>query len=221
LIEKPAGHTVEEAELLAAQAGISRCKAYVALNRRHYGSTAAIMQELASVAGVRLVNVYDQEDIVAARNAGQPEAVLRTWMYANAIHIVDYLRIYCRGKVVSVEPVIKWNPVQPQFVVAKVSFSSGDIGIYQAIWNGPGPWAVTVMTHEKRCELRPLEESSVQINGSRRQELIPRSAWDTQFKPGLRSQAEEAVKAIKGQVHNLPTIEDALQTMKLVKDIYA
>lgn len=221
LIEKPAGHNVSEAELLAGHAEREGRQAYVALNRRHYSSTTAVIKELDSVTGTRLVNVYDQEDLIAARNGGHPEVVLENWMYANAIHVVDYLNVFCRGAVISVEPIIRWTPEQPQFVAAKVIFSSGDIGLYQAIWNGPGPWAVTVTTQEKRCEMRPLEQATLQLNGSRKQEILPKTDWDTDFKPGLRAQAEEATKAVKGEDHLLPTLADAMKSMQLVKKIYA
>ena len=45
--------------------------------------------------------------------------------------------------------------------------------------------------------------------------------WDVKFKPGLRAQAEEAVKAARGQSHALPSLEEALASMKLVQEIYA
>jgi predicted dehydrogenase len=220
LIEKPAGYNVTEAEQIAKAAKGYCRKAFVALNRRHYSSTRSAIHELDSVQGCRLVNIYDQEDLTAAKGANHPKAVLRNWMYANSIHVIDYLNIFCRGEVLTVDPIIKWNSKDPAFVAAKITFSSGDIGIYQAVWNGPGPWSVVVTTQEKRCELKPLEQAFVQYNGSRIQNPLELAEWDKNFKSGLRRQAEEAVKAIRGEDHNLPTLEDALKTMKLVEDIY-
>ena len=68
--------------------------------------------------------------------------------------------------------------------------------------------------------MRPLEQTFVQNYGSRKQEPVSISEWDTKFKPGLRVQAEEAIKAVSGKLHNLPTLDDALESMKLVKTIY-
>jgi predicted dehydrogenase len=195
-------------------------KAFVALNRRHYSSTLSAIHELDSVQGVRLVNIYDQEDIVSAEGGGHPKVVLKNWMYANSIHVIDYLNIFCRGEILKVDPIVKWNSQDPSFVAAKISFSSGDIGIYQAVWNGPGPWSVVVTTKDKRCELKPLEQLFMQHNMSRIQNLVEGNIWDSKFKPGLRSQAQEAIKAIRGEDHRLPTLEDALKTMRLIKDIY-
>jgi predicted dehydrogenase len=164
--------------------------------------------------------VYDQEDLVAARRAGQPELVVQNWMYANSIHVVDYLSMLCRGEIVSVEPVIPWTPETPRFVMAKITYDSGDVGLYEAVWNGPGPWAAVVSTQEKRWEIRPLEQASFQVYGSRKLEPVPTHEWDTKFKPGLRIQAAEAIKAVQGLPHTLPTLADAMKSMKLVQAIY-
>jgi hypothetical protein len=141
-------------------------------------------------------------------------------MYANSIHVVDYLKFLGRGEIVSVAPVVHWTPDTPGFVVAQIEYSSGDIGIYTAVWNAPGPWAATVTTQERRWELRPLERVYVQPRGSRTLEPLPDHPWDADFKPGLRLQAEDIVKALQGEPHILVSLEESLETMNLVKQIY-
>lgn len=220
LIEKPAGYNLEDAEIIAMRALSLESRAYVALNRRHHSSTDIVLADLSKIDGPRLIHIYDQEDQISARKAGQPELVVQNWMYANSIHVVDYLSILARGRVKSVEKIIPWTPQSPSFVLTKVEYDSGDIGIYEAIWNGPGPWAVTVTTQQKRWEMRPLEAASFQEFGSRKLQSVPVHDWDTKFKPGLRVQAEEAVKAAIGVPHNLPSLSDALKSMKLVDAIY-
>jgi predicted dehydrogenase len=220
LIEKPVGYNLQDAEDIAAAADKAGRKAYVGLNRRHYSSTRAVLTEIEDLAGQRLVQVLDQENPVAALEAGQPQLVVDNWMYANSIHIVDYLCVFCRGEVTSVDHVIKWDPQEPRFVMTKVNYSSGDIGVYQAIWNGPGPWAVTVSTQAKRWEMRPLEQAASQIYKSRKSEPLPVHEWDTKFKPGLRKQAEETIKALRGEKHTLPSLADGIKTMQLVSKIY-
>ena len=68
--------------------------------------------------------------------------------------------------------------------------------------------------------MRPLERASVQIYGSRDYKPIGKDPWDEEFKPGLRFQAEEAVKAARGEPHCLPSLKEGLTTMELVKSIY-
>jgi predicted dehydrogenase len=220
LIEKPAGYDLLDAQRILADAAAKKRLAFVALNRRHHSSTRLVLADLAQQQGPRLIHVYDQEDQVAARKAGQPDLVVQNWMYANSIHMIDYLSILGRGNIISVNPIIPWTPESPRFVMAKISYDSGDIAIYEAVWNGPGPWAITVTTQEKRWEMRPLEHASFQSYGSRKLEPAPVHEWDTTFKPGLRVQAEEAVKAAMGKPHVLPSLEDAMKSMKLAAAIY-
>jgi predicted dehydrogenase len=221
LVEKPIGYDVAEAERITSASRQSRAKAFVALNRRYYSTTRTVAEGLSPVGPPRLVCVYDQEHPNASGDPPIPELLARHWMFANSIHLIDYFRVFGRGDLVDIQPGIRWNPASPAFVAATLSFSSGDRGLYQCVWRAPGPWAVTVTTSEKRWELRPLEKLAVQLAGSRALTSIPVHPWDETFKPGLRAQAEDAVRAVQGLSHRLPTLEDALETMRLVQRIYA
>ena len=141
-------------------------------------------------------------------------------MYVNPIHLIDYFRVLGRGEIISVKPIIRWDPTNPFIVVAQIEYSSGDIGIYKSVWGAPGPWAVTVTTKEKRWEMRPLEKLSLQLYGSRDIKSIPLDKIDSDFKAGLLLQAQETIKALKKQDNSLTTLDDALETMKLVQQIY-
>jgi predicted dehydrogenase len=222
LIEKPAGYNCADAQEIETVASEKNRRAFVAFNRRHYSSTRSVIDDLAQQPSHRFIHVQDQEDQVRALQAGQPERVVENWMYANSIHLIDYFLIMGRGNISSVESIIPWKPNKkgPQYVVAKIAFDSGDIGLYEGIWNGPGPWAVTVNTVGKRWEMRPLEQAAFQVDGQRTLEVVESNAWDTQFKPGLRRQAELAIEASLGTSNNLPTLRDSLKTMRLTRDIF-
>lgn len=221
LVEKPAGYNLENAESIAEVAKAKKRRVFVALNRRLYSSTQIALNDIEISNEPRLIHVYDQQDIISAKKAGRPQLVIDNWMFANSIHLIDYFTLLARGEITAVEHIVRWNPADPRFVITKISFSSGDVGIYEAIWNAPGPWAVTITTQEKRWELRPLEKAAVQVYPSRQQETIPPDEWDLQFKAGFRRQAEEAVKAVQGEPNILTTLEDALKSMKLVARVYA
>ncbi len=220
LIEKPIGVDLIEANLILKEQEKTSSLAYVALNRRHYSSTLFALNEFKDDNNLRVINIFDQEDIVAAKKANHPEKVLKYWMYANSIHIIDYITMFGRGEIVSTENLIKWDQLNPNHVLSKINFSSGDIAIYQAVWNGPGPWAVSISSSQKRCELRPIEKAFLQQKGSRKILEKTVSNWDIEFKPGLRLQANEVLKAFRKENHNLPTIEDSIKTMKIIKNIY-
>lgn len=221
LVEKPVGFDLRNALDIYDLALKADAKVFVALNRRQYQSTKTVLQDLNShETGVRLVEVFDQEDMVSALSAGQPEVVVKNWMYANSIHIIDYLNIYCRGKIVDIENIIRWNPADPFIVSAKVTYDSGDIGLYRGIWNAPAPWSVSVTTKDRRWELRPLETGYIQDYGSRAAIKLPDSEVDLAYKPGLKVQAEEAIIAARGQESNLCTLSESIELMKLIAKIY-
>lgn len=220
LLEKPAGYNLSDAEDIENAARTMNRRVFVALNRRHYSSTQTVLNNLKALPGQRFIRVQDQQDQASALQAGQPKMVVDNWMYANSIHLIDYFLMIGRGKICAVEPIIPWNPDEPRVVVAKVSFDSGDIGLYEGIWNGPGPWAVSVNTPEKRWEMRPLEQAAFQIAGQRKLEVVESHHWDTQFKPGLRLMAEKAVAAANGEVNDLPTLQKSIESMRLVHAIF-
>lgn len=220
MLEKPAGYNIADASDISESAANRGRRAFVALNRRFYAATRDAAARLSADPGPRFVRIQDQQDQAAALAAGQPESVVRNWMYANSIHVIDYMRVFCRGRIVDVSPVVRWNANAPGLVVARISFDSGDVALYEGIWNGPGPWAVTVSTPSQRLEMRPLEVLGVQRRGERRLEVQPASPLDTDFKAGFRLQAEMAVAAAMGKASELPTLEDGLESMRLVRQIF-
>jgi predicted dehydrogenase len=220
MIEKPVGHTLSEARLIEQQAIAHGARAYVALNRRFYGSTLQLQQALQGIEVPRVVTILDQEDAEGALAAGQPPEVVRNWMFANSIHLIDYFSQLCRGDHVSTQVLTPWNPEAPGPVIAQLQFSSGDLGLYQAVWNAPGPWSVAVSTTQLRAELRPIEQLSLQQAGSRQAEPQEADPLDQQFKPGLLRQAQAAIQATHGEPTTLPSLAEANRSMALVASIY-
>ena len=66
LLEKPVGHTMAEALLIEQQAVALGARAYVALNRRFYGSTLQLQQALQGIEQPRVVTILEQEDAAGA-----------------------------------------------------------------------------------------------------------------------------------------------------------
>jgi predicted dehydrogenase len=198
LLEKPVGIDLAQAQAILALSRRADGRCFVALNRRSYSATRQALAELAQDDSPRLISVLDQQDMVSARAGGQPDKVLRNYMFANSIHLIDYLNLFGRGEVVDVEPVVRWTPATPGFVVGAIRYSSGDSGLYQSVWDGPGPWSVTVTNRQVRLELRPLERLSIQRRGERRLTEIAPDPIDERFKPGLLYQAQQILAALEG-----------------------
>jgi predicted dehydrogenase len=221
LLEKPAGYDLADATRIRDAALRARSPAFVAFNRRAYSSTRQALALLRGHSSQRFVKVVDQQDQQAAiLQNKQPELVARNFMFANSIHMIDYFRVLGRGEVAGVEPVVRFVPEKPGLVLAKINFTSGDIGLYEGIWDGPGPWIVSVNTPEQRIEMRPLEQVTVQLRGTRLVTKLDIDPDDTAYKPGLRYQAMQAVAAVRKEPATLATIEDSWHSMKLVADIF-
>ena len=221
LIEKPVGYNLSEALEIYKLSKTCGARAYIAMNRRHFGSTNAVLQELENVSsGMRFIKIQDQQSPRIALEAGQPQLVVDNWMFANSIHLIDYFTLFCRGSVMEVNPILPYLGDSTKILVSKIAFDSGDIGLYESIWNGPGPWSVSINVSEIRWELRPLENAYRQDLISRKLNPLPDCVWDKKFKPGLRKQAILMIEASKGLKNSLPTLSEGIKTMKLIDAIY-
>lgn len=219
LLEKPPGLVPEETEEIADRSRQQGRNVRVALNRQWIGSTQAAIDGLREHEAPRFVKVQDQQSLAQAAGIGHSPEVVRNWMFANSIHLVDYFRYLARGEVRRVDHLQSWEGERTQVMLARIAFSSGDVGLYEAVWHAPGPWAVTITVPKRRFELRPLEQLTTQTLGER-PVTVPPAAWDVEFKPGFRLQAEHAAAAARGVPSPLPTIDDALGTMRLVRALY-
>jgi predicted dehydrogenase len=220
LAEKPVGCNYFEARRIFEELKHRQNSIFVAFNRRHYSSTKAVLGQIQSEAGHRIVVVNDQEDPESALADNRPKLVVENWMYANSIHLIDYFTFFCRGELLSVNNVIPWRGMGTEFTLSELEFSSGDKGIYMSYWNRPHPWVVSVSTKEKWWEIRPIETASSISKRSRVPVVIEKNKWDLLFKPGIRQQAEEFIHHLRQEKHNLPNLSGSLQTMELVKKLY-
>ena len=68
--------------------------------------------------------------------------------------------------------------------------------------------------------MRPLEQVSVQRYGERSSEALDIDPVDTQYKPGLLFQAQQTIRAARGEPAELPDLAEALKSMELVARIF-
>ena len=218
LMEKPIGLDLEEARSVAEAAGDK--PVFVGLNRRTLASTILAYNDLALRNSPRFIHVQDQQNLEAARAIGHEENVVQNWMYANSIHLVDYIRHFGRGEIREVDVLSSWNADEPGLVLAKIEFESGDVGLYEAQWHAPGPWACTVSDESRRWELRPLEQAVSQNAGERIRNEVDCSEPEG-IKPGFSEQAKRVIATLRGDAGaQVATIDDAIATTELVAKIY-
>lgn len=221
LMEKPLGLNLTEAEEITALAEKRAQPVFVGLNRRAMDSTHIALEDLNSRDEPRFIHIQDQQSLATARAIGHVEMVVENWMYANSVHLVDYVNTFGRGQISDVKVLQPWTPKIPGTVLAHITFSSGDTAIYEALWNGPGPWSCTVSTQSKRWEMRPLESASYQSSGTRALVDLNLSEVNSTQKPGFLRQAYQVCCALRGEGSNAVTASEALKSVKLVKEIYS
>ena len=221
LMEKPAGYDLADAETIADAAKGRTAPVMVGLNRRFYSSSRTIKADLeARPDEKRFIHVQDQQSYDEARRYNHPPQVVEKFMYANSIHLIDLIPYFGRGQITRVEPVTPWRGEATEVMLAYVEFDSGDTALYEGLWKGPGPWAANVSTPGKRWTMQPLEDATYQNAGERARHTIERADDDKQFKAGFLLQARHAVAAVRGEATEIPSLDDSLETMRLINRMF-
>tara|TARA_Y100000992_G_scaffold302208_1_gene275470 strand:+ start:1464 stop:2390 length:927 start_codon:yes stop_codon:yes gene_type:complete len=214
-VEKPLGYNFSETKVLCNKFFKYKKKVFIALNRRHYTSTRIVQKDLIKENKKRTLIVQDQSNLKNHFNKF-PKKIVNNFMYANSIHLIDYFNIFCRGNLTRIRTFNSFNK-KPYFVKSELLFSSGDIGIYSAIYNNESPWNISLITGKKIYIFKPLEAISSNFNLKKYKFKF---ADDKNFKPGFKLQAREVLNFFLGSKHQLPDYKQYLISCKLIKKIY-
>ena len=218
LIEKPVGIDLEESQIILDESLKTKAKAFVALNRRFYNSTDVAKNIVNKNEVNRVIQINDQQDLIAAKHMGQPDRVLANWMFANSLHIIDYINIFARGHISEVDT-FSHKVESSLFVHSNLFLSSGDFVSYFCVWNGPGGWSVNIRNNLDEVRLEPLEKIWTRKFPSRVLEEISVPSYNG-LKPGLTSMLNQFYLAIVGQDTLLPNLHASNDLMHLVNKIY-
>ena len=193
---------------------------FVALNRRQYSSTKKLIKKLSKDKGVRKIYINDQQFNLKKKYPHKDKIVLDNMMYANSVHLIDYINIVARGKIYSIKTFIEKKRKNVSHLSSILKFSSGDLVHYRSIWNEFSKWGVRIFTNNYFYEMSPLEKldyfsfrnlKNIQIKGDKN---------DIKYKPGFKLQAINFIKMIKKKPYSLVTVNDNFNTTKLIKKIY-
>ncbi len=230
LFEKPLGKNYEETKLIYNYLNKNKKNCFVALNRRFYNNFSTALKYLKNDNSKKVVTVFDQQDIYAAKKIGHPKTVIKNWMYANSIHLIDLL-IYFGGKKVKKIFSKKYSFKKEKFIFSKIYFKNGNLGFYNSFWNRPGPWSVSISSSKYFFEFNPLEKVEIRFNSNIKKRVIIKEKKDT--KPGFYGQISELLKIFrlkkssksvsfnKDNFNSLPNIEEYLKLSAIVKKIYS
>tara|TARA_E500000178_G_C16905855_1_gene700249 strand:- start:33 stop:983 length:951 start_codon:yes stop_codon:yes gene_type:complete len=220
LIEKPIGINLKEAKSINKLAKKQKRLSYVALNRRQYSSTLKSINLLKRDSSKRIVNIYGQEDLDLIKKYKFSKKITDNYMFVNGIHLIDYMTIFCRGKLKKIDKVFRWKGFKEGFVLSVFYYSSGDIATFSTIWNKPFPWQVIVTTQKQRIELKPLEICKSFSLNKMNKKTHKIDIKDKIFKPGIYKQTLEFIKSIKKRKNSLVKINHGYELMKYLDIIY-
>jgi predicted dehydrogenase len=219
-IEKPIGINLSEAYKilnLYKKRKFKRNKFIVGYNRRFLGSVLKLKNILSKNSSSRFIDIQDQQDLKKAKIAGHDKNTLKHWMYANSIHVLDFLNFLARGEIKKIDTKkIKFK--NSYVVISNIAYSSGDYARYTGYWNLPANWSVLVSDKKNFLKINPLEK--IQILNKNKIIKLDSFYFDEKFKPGFYYQFKEIDRAIKNKKNYAVGIFDAIKSVKIVNKIY-
>jgi len=210
LLEKPGGISMAEVSALSEAARRFEAKVLIGFNRRFYASTLKARDIVEADGGVGscLFQFTEWLDTIPSHYA---EAVYRTWVLSNPIHVLDHFINLC-GRPTSLQSFrkggIDWHPAGTVFTGAGET-ERGVLFSYHADWESAGRWNVEIFTKHRKLIFCPMEKlSEVLKNTVAVQPVEIDDALDQAFKPGLYRQVDAF---LNGRHEHFCTIEQQLE----------
>ncbi len=216
LVEKPFGYNFEETKKLSKKF-INKKQFYFGLNRNYYGTTQKILEMLRNDKSKRVIYINDEQNI---KNKNHPKKILKNFMYANSIHLVDFIRIFARGKLIDIKTIFKLKTKFSNSFAKKLKFSSGDLVIFTSHWERPAPWGLSLSTDNYFFNMAPLEQLKIIDKSKKKKIIFNTRADDINFKYGFMMQAQRIIEKVKNKKNFFPGIKEIFYTTNLIKKIF-
>lgn len=217
LCEKPVG--INYSEFLNISEAYEKRKKllFVALNRRYYSSINYLKNSIRTQK-INKINIVDQQDLILAKKSGKNKNVIKYWMYANSIHLIDLINFFSENSYYKIIK-RKINKKLNKKIIQCVIQTKNIIFNYKGYWNINKRWEINGFG-KKIYKLKPTEQI-FEISKGNKIKKLKISSKDIEFKPGLFLLMKKILKFLKsGQKKNLVTLQDHLLTINLIKDIY-
>ena len=189
LVEKPAGLSLNEIEILCNYANLNDTNIFVAYNRRHYASVKLLKEFVIEDGGIKSINFEFTEWVHTIDFKKFPTEVLQKFLIANSTHVIDAV-FHLAGKPKILESIVTGSNL-PWHTAGSIFMGIGvtELGIpfsYSSNWEAPGRWVIEVLTSKRRFYLKPLEKLFFQDKGQVViNELLADYSNDEEFKPGV------------------------------------
>ena len=218
LCEKPVGLNYNESQLIYKKIQKFKKKNFfVSLNRRFYYGTLYAKKILKNFKGKIEIYINDQVDRNMLKKSGIKKKIINDYMYTCSLHLIDYIRFFCRGKLISIKNINLLNN-KPKILISKMKFASGDSAIYTSVYDVISPWYVVIKANKKIIAMKPLEHFFFSNQKKIYDEGV--NSIDKKFKPGLKRQAYQILNYFYKKKYHLTSIQNYLKTVFLINKIY-
>ena len=220
LFEKPLGiNYLETKKIFTYSKGNKNI--FISLNRRFHSSTLAADKLLKNIKGRNPLTIFinDSQDIPRIKKLGLSDKLAQNLMYTNSVHLIDYINIFIKEKIISIKNIIKFKKKKPKDVLTYMEFENGHKAIYKANWSENEKWLINIYSKKLNINFKPLEELKLYYPKN----IILKKNYnyfDKKYKPGLYNQALEILKFYKNENNNLVTFKEYLKSVKIIRKIY-
>lgn len=213
LLEKPLGINMSEAKQI--QKLCNKKKYFMALNRRTYESTIFAKKKLNKKK--KIILIEDHINFESLEQLGFKKHQYKNFIYSHSIHLVDYLNIFSKGKILEIKK-YKFKINKNTYLYCFINFSSGDIAIYTSLYNSKKKWKVTIFDKNRIIKLQPLENAIIKTKNYIKK-FTPLNR-DKHFKPGLFRIISNLNLFFKKKNYELVDINEAFKVMNLINKLH-
>lgn len=222
LIEKPMGINYQESKKiykLLAKKNLF----FIALNRRFFNSILEFKRILNISKEKFCFVINDQQDLLQAKKIGKHQKVIKNYMYANSIHLLDLIKFFIKSKIISIDKKIINFSKNKRIFFSKIFFKNGSFVFYICKWNIPGRWSVEAYSKKIILLLKPIENLYFKNKNKKITLFLSKNKDDILYKPGLKKILDEFVYFInnkKFKKNKLVNVSEYMKTATLIKKIY-
>jgi len=226
LIEKPPGLSLEQSQTLKKIINKRKLIHIIGMQRRFYSNILKIKSYEKKLGKMYSLSMQAHERFDDIKKKKKfTNKVLKKWMYANGIHMIDLLNSFSKSKpkkIFSISKKINEN-IKNSFN-AIIEFKNGITANYLSNWKSIGGWSINLYYLNGVIEIKPIEKTVIKFNDGEEIE-IKKTLIDEKFKPGLYLQNKMFIEAClnKNKKISYPaaTIDDAISAIKLINKFTA
>jgi predicted dehydrogenase len=224
LIEKPPGLSLLESQILKKLINKNKLIHLIGMQRRFYSNISKIKLYEKKLGKMYSISMHAPENFDDIKKKKKfTSKVLKKWMYANGIHMLDLLNFFSKSepkKIFSISKRINENTKNSFNAI--IEYKNGVTANYISNWKSIGSWSIKLYYLNGIVIIKPIEETVVKFNNGKKIQ-IKKSNLDQKFKAGLYLQNKMFVNSClnknKKICYPAATIDNAISAIKLIEKL--